>query len=104
MAHDTVSEGLQGLFVALTEGIRARREDLEDPHKLSPIPQGNNEDGTDTEKAAGGGINAGIGFSVVAALQGAHAEALGGKSGFVETNAQVRRGAAGSSAANHFAV
>ena len=104
MTNDTVGEGLESLLVAFAEGVGARRENFEDPHELAPIPEGNDEDGADTEQAAGGGIDARIGFGVVATLQGSDAQALGGETGVVETNAQIGSGAAGGGAAYHFAV
>ena len=104
MANDAVGQSLQGLFIALAESVGPGRENLENPHELSPIPEGNNEDGSNPEQAAGGGVDAGIGFGIVAALQRTNAQALGGESGIVETNTQVGRGAAGGGAADHFAV
>lgn len=91
-----LGKSMQSLDVAITECARPRREDLEHAQQFLLVQYWNDENRAHAETAAGDGVNARIGFSVIADLHLHGPDTCRRESGNrIQAHSKIRSGGAG---------
>jgi len=95
---------LHGGHVAVVEGVRCARENLEHAQRFAEMAQGRGQYGARTKTAAARQIDARVSLGIVTKDHLAGADTIGGNSSVgLQANSEVWRGSSSAGAADDFA-